>query len=161
MGLNLLSTDVIKFFKELTIKTIKFRQKYNPSKIDIVQIIMDDKKTDLNDSKPDKISINHHQNLNGFRKKISVTDDDIAAEVIKFFFAAFQTSNKLMSFLAYELAMNPDIQEKLRENISQVLKKDHGKFTYENVTNIKYLEIVILGKFFIIIFYMIIWRALE
>lgn len=51
-----------------------------------------------------------------------------------------------MIFALYELSLNPDIQEKLREDIQEVLKKHDGKLTYEAMLDMKYLQMVIDGK---------------
>lgn len=77
---------------------------------------------------------------------ISINHNDIDTNIIYFLLVALETPSKLMSFLVYELAMNLDIQEKLRQNIFKSLKKDNHKLTYKNVTDITYLQMVILGK---------------
>ncbi|GLH05689.1 Putative cytochrome P450 6a14 [Gryllus bimaculatus] len=48
-----------------------------------------------------------------------------------------------MSFTLHELALNPDVQRKLRREINAVVEKHDGHFTYESVMNIEYLEKVI------------------
>ena len=48
-----------------------------------------------------------------------------------------------MQFALYELCLNPEIQEKTRENILKVLAKHDGKITYESVFEMDYLGRVI------------------
>lgn len=43
----------------------------------------------------------------------------------------------------YELAQNPDIQQKLRDEINAGLESNDGKLTYEILSNLKYLDMVI------------------
>lgn len=53
-----------------------------------------------------------------------------------------------MTFALYELALNPDIQESMREEIKTVLKKHENKLTYEAMLEMKYLQMVIDGENF-------------
>ena len=50
-----------------------------------------------------------------------------------------------MSYTLYELARNPDIQEKLRLEIRRV-KTKHGGLTYQAVKEMTYLDNVLNGK---------------
>jgi cytochrome P450 len=63
-----------------------------------------------------------------------------------FFAAGFETSSTTMTFCLYELALNPDIQQRLRAEIDTVLHKYGGNITYESVLEMKYLEKVVDGK---------------
>jgi cytochrome P450 family 6 len=63
-----------------------------------------------------------------------------------FFAAGFETSSTTMTFCLYELAVNPDIQERLRAEIDKVLQKHGGNITYESIFEMEYLEKVVDGK---------------
>lgn len=51
-----------------------------------------------------------------------------------------------MTFALYELALNPEIQETLREEIQSSLKRHDNKLTYESMLELKYLQMVIDGE---------------
>ena len=57
----------------------------------------------------------------------------------------YETTSSTMSFCLYELAMNPDIQQKVRQEILNVLEKFENKITYECLAELKYLQMVIDG----------------
>ncbi|ENN78728.1 hypothetical protein YQE_04800, partial [Dendroctonus ponderosae] len=62
--------------------------------------------------------------------------------------AGFGTSSTTMHYALYELARNPDLQEKTRVEIETVLKKHGGHLTYESFQDMTYLRQVIDGKRF-------------
>jgi len=64
---------------------------------------------------------------------------EIAAQVFVFFVAGFETSATTASFALYELALNPEVQDTLRNEIDQVLAKHGGKATYEALAEMNYL----------------------
>jgi cytochrome P450 family 6 len=47
-----------------------------------------------------------------------------------------------MTFSTYELALNQDVQDKLREEINDVLEKYDGEVTYDAIMEMKYLDMV-------------------
>jgi cytochrome P450 family 6 len=51
-----------------------------------------------------------------------------------------------MSFALYELALHPEIQHRLREEILQVLSKHDGNLTYDGIHNISYMDMVVSGE---------------
>ena len=55
-----------------------------------------------------------------------------------------------MTFALYELALNPDIQEKMRVEIREILAKHDNKLTYEAMLEMKYLQMVIDGELCVI-----------
>lgn len=52
-----------------------------------------------------------------------------------------------MTFFMYELAKHQEIQQKVYEEICNVTQKYDGKFTYEALAEMKYLESCIDGVF--------------
>lgn len=50
-----------------------------------------------------------------------------------------------MSYCLYELAKNPEIQQRVHEDIDRVLAKHGGHITYECVSEMEYLECCIDG----------------
>lgn len=77
----------------------------------------------------------------------SLDFDDIhmASHIISFFTDGFETSAITMSFVLYELAINPEIQTKLREEVDAAYDKGKGELTYDALTEMKYLDSIITG----------------
>jgi hypothetical protein len=74
--------------------------------------------------------------------------DDIkmAAQALEFFAAGNDTTSLTISFALYELALNPTIQDRLRQELKETFAK-HGDFTYDAIYEMKYLDMVVNGKF--------------
>ena len=73
---------------------------------------------------------------------------EVAAQAFMFFAAGFETAATTISFCLYELALNPDIQDRLRNEIDTVLKKHGGSVTYEGIQEMSYLDKTISGNVF-------------
>jgi len=73
-------------------------------------------------------------------------DDGIAANGVLFILAGFDTTLSLLLFCAYALAINPDIQERLRKEVQSILAETSGEFTYEGLSKMTYLDMVINGN---------------
>ncbi|KAL6418963.1 hypothetical protein ACFW04_011670 [Cataglyphis niger] len=68
-----------------------------------------------------------------------MTLDDIISQVFIFFLVGFET---LMCFVAHELAVNPDIQDRLRDEVQQHLAEDN-EISYELLSKMTYMDMVI------------------
>lgn len=51
-----------------------------------------------------------------------------------------------MSFGLYELAFQPHLQTKLREEIKETLLASNGELTYDNVHGMTYLNMIVQGE---------------
>lgn len=74
-----------------------------------------------------------------------MTDSLLASQAFVFFLAGFETSSTTMSNALYELALNFQIQDKLREEINQQYAKHGNNLIYENIKHMTYLDKVFKG----------------
>lgn len=65
-----------------------------------------------------------------------------------FFIAGFETSSSTMSNALYELAINQQIQDKLRNEIDQEYASNGSNLTYDNIKKMSYLDKVFKGMLF-------------
>lgn len=104
-------------------KTTKLREKDNISRPDILHLLL----------KASKDS------------NVEITQQDIAAQAMIFFLGGFETISSGLCFTIYELALNPVIQKKLQKEIDNVWEQQNGEITFEIITKMKYLDMVISG----------------
>ncbi|KAI8436349.1 hypothetical protein MSG28_004383 [Choristoneura fumiferana] len=79
----------------------------------------------------------------GIQKLNVWSDNDLTAQAAFFVFAGFETVSTAMTFLMYELAVNPEIQERLAREIKDHDKANGGKFDYNSVQTMTYLDMVV------------------
>ncbi|XP_054737901.1 uncharacterized protein LOC129244309 [Anastrepha obliqua] len=69
--------------------------------------------------------------------------DILVAQAALFFTAGFESSSATMSFALYELAKQPDLQQRVREEISEGLTRTAGKISHEFIDSLQYMQMVI------------------
>lgn len=51
----------------------------------------------------------------------------------------------IFAFVSHRLALHPEIQAKVRNEVKQVMEKNNGKLTYESLKDLHYTDMVIAG----------------
>nr|AAL93295.1 cytochrome P450 CYP6P3 [Anopheles gambiae] len=126
--------DVERFFLDIVKETVDYREANNVKRNDFMNLMLQIKnKGKLDDSDDGSLG----------KGEVGMTQNELAAQAFVFFLAGFETSSTTQSFCLYELAKNPDIQERLREEINRAIAENGGEVTYDVVMNIKYLDNVI------------------
>lgn len=72
----------------------------------------------------------------------------MAANAFVFYVAGFETTASTMAYCLLELAANLDVQDKLRQEILDVITENNGKLTYDVIKDLTYMDKVISGKQF-------------
>lgn len=116
------SPKVEKFFKSIVSSTVKVRKEQGIFRPDMIQLMMETK----NENHESAFDLN-----------------EMTAQAFIFFFGGFDSVSTVMCFLVHEVGVNPDIQDRLRAEIDDVLKKTNGKPTYEAINGMKYLDAVV------------------
>jgi hypothetical protein len=77
---------------------------------------------------------------------LEIEGEDFVGQAFQFLIAGFETSGTTMSFALYELALHPEIQNRLRTEIMEDLNKHNGQLTYEGIQKMAYLDMVVSGE---------------
>lgn len=143
----------LNFFRDTTFQIIENRKRTGQVRNDFLQLLMDTAKEVSDEEKweeSDKgdIASNYEEQNAGQQmfkttsnKKLSM--DELIAQCVIFFLAGYETTASTLSFATYLLALNQDIQDKLRSEVDQTLAENNGELTYEVIQNMKYLDNVI------------------
>jgi len=76
-------------------------------------------------------------------KSKRLSDSEMLAQSVIFLIAGYETRSNTLGFVAYFLATNPDVQEKLQKEIDSVWDDESRMPSYETVNGLPYLDMVI------------------
>ncbi|EPY73033.1 cytochrome P450 3A12, partial [Camelus ferus] len=80
--------------------------------------------------------------LDPFLLLITLSDLELVAQSIIFIFAGYETTSNSLSFIMYELAMHPDVQQQLQEEIDATFP-NKAPPTYDALVQMEYLDMVV------------------
>lgn len=134
---------------------IHLRSKIPTKKNDLLQLMLDAKVSedviqrtsntnltaDMEDDTPAG-KMDDKSNNFGMRNVKTLSRDMIISTAIIFYEAGFETTSTTLAFIAHVLVTNPDIQEKVRQEVIQ-LHAEEGKFEYNTVNKLAYMQCVI------------------
>lgn len=69
----------------------------------------------------------------------------LAAQALVFFQAGSEPASGILSFCLYELALNKEVQDNLRQEIHKNVDED-GFLSYETLMDLTYLDLVLKGS---------------
>ncbi|XP_043279915.1 probable cytochrome P450 6a14 [Venturia canescens] len=123
-GRFLVDKEMSDFYINTMTQTMDYRKKNGIVKHDFIDLLMV-----LRDH-PEKVT------------DIELNDGLLAAQLFVFFVAGFETSSSAISHALYELALNPEVQEKLRQEIKHKMNETGNKIDYDMIKSMKYLDMV-------------------
>ncbi|KAL9708007.1 hypothetical protein quinque_011525 [Culex quinquefasciatus] len=138
LGIRFNDEDVSEFFFSVVRDTIKYREENNVQRKDFMQLLIELKNKGYMDGEVDGAA----EEMSGQRLE-KLTFEEIAAQAFVFFFAGFETSATTMTFALHLLATHPDVQEKGRSCVLDVLSRHDNKFSYEAIMEMTYLDWII------------------
>lgn len=149
LNMRLFPKSFSDFFINCIKDSIEHREKNSIIRPDVIHLLLEARKGKLkHDSKRDEndkgFSVVEESSLGKAEVRLDgITDVDIAAQCFIFYIAGFDTASSGMSFTLTELAINPEVQDKLFQEIDEAMKSTNGKITYDTVMKMKYLDMVI------------------
>lgn len=150
LGLKRMPDDSETFFMDMVRRTVEYREKNKLERKDFMQLLIQLRKTSQLEEDDEEVK----NGVKEIKDETTLTMKQIAAHAFVFFLAGFETSATTLTSTLYELAVNQDIQDKMRKEIHDVLKKNDSKITYEAIMDMTYMDKVLDGKKFIFIFYL-------
>ncbi|KAF4519270.1 hypothetical protein B566_EDAN002159 [Ephemera danica] len=159
LGVRFMNQDTVNYLtkfvldaksrREQEVSDVDQRNK-TASRVDFLKLMLDAQAGRLkstNESQEDADIFENDAKLNDFtsRKSASsaLTDNVVIGQSLLFLLAGFETSSTLLTFASYELALNPDVQERARTEVREVLARHDGRCSYEAISQMSYLENVL------------------
>ncbi|KAJ8728418.1 hypothetical protein PYW08_016803 [Mythimna loreyi] len=116
LGIHFFPKRTRNFFRNLVASTMEYRKREHVERPDMIQLLME--------------------------AKGDWTSDEITGQVFIFFAAGFNTITSVLVMSIHELALHTEIQERLYQECRQL--KEDNRFTFDSLSELKYLECVIL-----------------
>ncbi|XP_061396406.1 cytochrome P450 6a8-like [Musca vetustissima] len=126
LGYKVFTNELIDFYSRIVRETVEYRERNQVKRNDFLDILIELK--------------NSPQEEQG---EYQLDMGDLIAQAFVFFIGGFETSSSTMSFALYELAKNPQVQEKARQDVMDVLQKYQGVFNYESLNEMGYIRQVV------------------
>ncbi|OAD61701.1 putative cytochrome P450 6a19 [Eufriesea mexicana] len=120
LGISVLPKRADRFFRQIVSENLKLRQKEEVPRNDFLQLMIELEKTGE-----------------------KFDEETIVAHAVSFYLDGMETSSVTLSFVGYELAVHPDIQEKLRDEVKSTYAKHGGVLTYDALKDMTYMNQVI------------------
>jgi len=134
LRMKALRDDLTDFFLSAVKNTVEYRLKNGIKRNDFMDQLIELRAEDQEEAKKGQ----------GIDLSNGLTMEQMAAQAFVFFVAGFETSSSTMAFCLYELALQPEIQQKVREEIHSVL--DGKEISYDALSEMTNLEQVLAGK---------------
>ncbi|EFA09275.1 cytochrome P450 9e2 [Tribolium castaneum] len=137
------------FFVRVVNDNIESREKHGIVRPDMIHLLLKMKSNNLKHEEVETVpdagfaSVEESELGKNAKTVTKITNEDIAAQALLFFFAGFDSVSSLISYMAYELAVNPDVQTKLLQEVDETRQKSDGKITYEALMSMKYMDMVV------------------
>ena len=121
-GVRYVRAHVAKFFTDIVKMTVSMRDEKGISRPDVLQLMMDTRHAD--------------------NKHIQMNITEMTSHAFTFYFGGFDSTSTHMCIMAHMLAINPDVQKRLQEEIDDIRKETNGKPSYDAVNKMPYLDAV-------------------
>ncbi|XP_019866454.2 cytochrome P450 9e2 [Aethina tumida] len=147
-NIKIIRDNVGNFFRNIVSETIQYREKNHIIRPDLIHLLMEARKGKLKYEEEAEtnngFSVTTESEIGRGKsaKKIDLSDENITAQALIFFFGGYDTTSILMDFMTYELCANQDIQGKLRKEMFDKVE-NVNEVTYEELQGLKYLDMVV------------------
>ncbi|XP_055589826.1 probable cytochrome P450 9f2 [Uranotaenia lowii] len=150
LGVDLADPKLTQYFKNMITDNMKQRAAHGIIRNDMIHMLMEVKKGSLKHQDEDTSTKDAgfatvEESTVGKASHTRVwNDNELIAQCFLFFLAGFDSISTAMSFLTYELCVNPDVQQKLYEEIVETDRSLSGKpLSYETLQKMAYMDMVV------------------
>lgn len=122
--------------------TMKYREENNVSRKDFIQLLMELRKTG-------KVKGDDETEMTEQSKDDPMefmTMEQCAAQVALFYLAGFDTTASAVAYTLFELSRNPELMQRLHEEVDEVLERYNNVISYESINEMTFMENCVLGK---------------
>ncbi|KAG0729176.1 Cytochrome P450 3A40 [Chionoecetes opilio] len=119
------------------------RRDLSTKHLDVLQLMLDESQAtpDKCAQTTDESSPNENNSTSDLKRESKkLTDEEIIANAWVFVIAGFETTSNTVTYMSYLLAVHPEVQERVYQEMCDVLQDSPEELTYEQVHSLKYLD---------------------
>jgi len=136
-----------RFFRDIILQTIRARKETKERKNDLIDLMLDCIKEDIKEDVIEEPTDQYEQDMKltaNNKSKHNLDELTVVATALVLLVAGYDTTGMTLSYLAYELSKNPEIQKKLQEEIDEAFEESGDEFPdYSVIQNLPYLDMVL------------------
>ncbi|XP_065206696.1 uncharacterized protein LOC135836046 [Planococcus citri] len=147
--LQAFSMETCDYFSKLVTDVVKYREENNVTRGDFLDILIamknhkDLEKLKDQQDEADLDKFMAQIGLKTIKSDVEMTIELMVAQCFLFFIGGFDGASTTLMLLLFEMAQNPDIQTKLRQEIISTIESNGGELTYDMMKKMPYLEMVL------------------
>ncbi len=136
-----------RFFMDVIINTLKHRRSTGERRNDLIDLMIDATKEDMSED-----SHSDGEDSESVIKKSSIhnphvlDEDMVIATAMVLLIAGYDTTGNTLSYFFHEMVKNPEIQDRLRDEIDEAYESGTdktGRLPYNTVQSMEYLDMVL------------------
>ncbi|KAH6930993.1 hypothetical protein HPB50_021304 [Hyalomma asiaticum] len=145
------NAEIFQYFKEVSVNIIQKRKEKHCRQEDFLQLMMDAQEGALQEA-PESTTGKESSEIFNLDSEIkndinfvskALSEDEALAQCVLFFLAGHDTTSSVLSYAVYLLALNPEVQAKLRKEVDECIAT-HGKEpSLDAVSKLPYLHCVV------------------
>ncbi|XP_023173548.2 probable cytochrome P450 6a14 [Drosophila hydei] len=120
LHIKMVPDDVSQFYMRVVREAVDYRDKHRVQRKDFLNLLMELR------AEPGG----------------GLTFNQLAAQAFVFFLGGFETSSSTMGFALHLLALHPEVQQRARDEVQQVLAR-HKQLNYEALRDLKYVKQIV------------------
>ncbi|VDH92143.1 putative cytochrome P450 CYP13A4 [Mytilus galloprovincialis] len=135
--LRYISFNPVFWLEDNMARIVKERKSKKASRVDLLQLMV------TSEFDPTaKTSEDDADSIDSVVKKRFLTNDELTAMCLLFLLAGYETTSTTLAYIMYEMAVNPEVQKKLQEEIDENFPDETEQPDFHALTKMEYLEMV-------------------
>jgi len=147
LNINIMKPKETKYFRDLILNTMNARKKSKARRNDIIDLMLDCLKEDEEEDMEAEDNNNQFDKDQKFahnKKGAKVSEDEVVATALVMLVAGYDTTGMTLTYLAYAMSKNPEIQQKLQEEVDQAFEDNNGELPdYNVIQSLPYIDMVL------------------
>ncbi|XP_067124930.1 cytochrome P450 3A9-like, partial [Centruroides vittatus] len=143
LKLEIFPRKVLEYFRNVVLKILEERKQKKVRGNDFLQLMMDAQEGVLENTAEDLKEV--EDEINNYKvqpKHKTMTLNEIVSQSVLFIVGGHDPTTATLTFFCYEMALNPECQEKLLREIDETWEK-HGDMDFDIVAKMTYLDAVL------------------